>query len=224
MSARLATVIRLIGLPGSAMKPDISSLRNTVSRQWPSRVPGPPVFSTGTRRRPPRPRSVRYSAIAPAPANVGLDVPAPFSSPFWAHMVPMPSTWPISWVMTSLSVPSDSMRARSAVSNDIFPLAGRNADRPADAGRTWLGPACPRILPTPSIATPSARMRTSSMTSPSTSTDGRSPTITLAQRSAALVKARRWAALRPPRKRTSIMNGEVVAASSLARTASARAS
>jgi hypothetical protein len=36
------------GFPGAETKPDIGSLRKTVSRQWASRVPGPPVFSTGT--------------------------------------------------------------------------------------------------------------------------------------------------------------------------------
>jgi hypothetical protein len=66
-------------------------------------------------------------------------------------------------------------------------------------------------------------MSTSSITSPSTSTLGRSPTITRVQRSAAAVNAARWRAVRPPRNRTSIVNGEVVAARALARRESALA-
>ncbi len=61
------------------------------------------------------------------------------------------------------------------------------------------------------------------MVSLSTRTLGRSPTITFVQRSAALVNAARWAAVSPPRNRTWIVNGEVVAASALARFASALA-
>ena len=123
------------------MNPDIISLRKTVSRQCPSAVPGPPVFSTGTRRRRGAPRSLRYSSIAPGPANVGLEVRGRFRSPLSSQIVPMPSTWPISWAMTSLSVPSLSIFARSAVSKDMMPFTGRNAAAPAERGLTWVGPA-----------------------------------------------------------------------------------
>ena len=61
------------------------------------------------------------------------------------------------------------------------------------------------------------------MTSPSTMTLGRSPTITFVQRSAAFLNAAFWRAFSPPRKRTSIVNGDVVAASCSARPSSARA-
>ena len=102
--------------------------------------------------------------MARGPAKVGLRPPAPLRRPFRAQIDPMPRTCPISWVITSLSVPSACILARSAVSKDITPRAGRNAAAPADAGLRWVGPACPRILPGPSMGTPWAMMRTSSIT------------------------------------------------------------
>jgi hypothetical protein len=130
--------------------------------------------------------------------------------------------------MTSVSVPLYSMPSRSAASNVIRPSAGRN-----ESGRHHSGPAWPRICPTPLIVSPLAKMSTSSIvTSVSPSicsasmfsvTSGRSPTMTVAQRSAAAAKAACWVWVRPPRNRTSIVNGESVPATSLARTASARA-
>src|SRR5882757_894756 len=224
MSARLATVMRLSGLPVAAMKPDISSFWKTDSRQCPSRVPGPPVFSTGTCWRSPAERNVWYSAMAPGPANVGSAVPSPLSRSLTFQTVPMPSTWPISWVITSFSVPSASMFARSAVSNDMMPLAGVNAALPADSGRRWVGPAWPRTRPAPSMSEPWARIRTSSMASLSTVAVGRSPTIILVQRSAAAANAACCRSLSPPRKRISMVNGDVVEASASARRPSARAS
>jgi hypothetical protein len=125
--------------------------------------------------------------------------------------------------MTSSSVPAEAMSARSAVSKDMIPLAGSDALGAVPVGRRWVGPACPSTRPDPSMFTPWARMRTSSMTSPSAFTAGRSPTMIFVQRSAARVKAARWRAFSPPRKRTSMVNGEVVAASSSARPLSARA-
>jgi hypothetical protein len=128
----------------------------------------------------------------------------------------MPSTWPISWQITSLSEPSFSIAFRSAVSNCISPFAGRNAALPAFFGRSRVGPACPRMPPSPSMSVPSARMRRSSITSPSTSTLGRSPTITRHQRSAAFLKAFFCFVLRPPMNRTSIWKGEAEFASPIA--------
>ena len=61
------------------------------------------------------------------------------------------------------------------------------------------------------------------MTSPSALTDGRSPTMICVQRSAAAVNAARSRSLSPPTKRTSIVNGDAVAASTCARPSSARA-
>src|SRR6185436_10702434 len=113
--------------------------------------------------------------------------------------------------MTSLSVPFCSIFFRSAVSKDMIPLAGRKAAAPALAGRRWVGPACPRIPPGPSIGVPWARMRMSSMTSPSTLTGGRSPTIIRVQRSAAFLKAFFCVWVRPLRKRTVIVKAEAVA-------------
>ena len=55
------------------------------------------------------------------------------------------------------------------------------------------------------------------MTSSPMRTGGRSPTIALTQRSAAAVKAAFWRLFSPPRKRTSMVNGESVAARSRAR-------
>jgi len=73
------------------------------------------------------------------------------------------------------------------------------------------------------MSAPSARISTSSMTSPSTRTLGRSPTITSAQRSAAALNASRCVFVRPPMKRTSIVNGDVVSATALAAASSATA-
>src|SRR4029450_5456769 len=70
---------------------------------------------------------------------------ASFSSPLRSQMVPTPITCPISWVMTSFSVPSFCMACRSAVSNDMMPFTGRNLDLPALAGRMCVGPACPGV-------------------------------------------------------------------------------
>ena len=139
------------------------------------------------------------------------------------HSVPIPSTWPISWVMTSSSVPSEAILARSAVSKDMIPFAVSDALGAVPAGRRWVGPACPRTRPGPSMSTPWARITTSSISSLSTVTLGRSPTMIRVQRSAALVNAAFWRSFSPPRKRTSIVNGDAVAASSSARPVSARA-
>jgi hypothetical protein len=54
-------------------------------------------------------------------------------------------------------------------------------------------------------------MTTSSMTSLSTLTLGRSPTMTRLQRSAALLNAFFCFGVRPPRNRTSIVKGETAA-------------
>jgi hypothetical protein len=59
-------------------------------------------------------------------------------------------------------------------------------------------------------------MRTSSMTSSPIRTGGRSPTMAVTQRSAAAVNAAFCRVFNPPRKRTSIVNGDSVAASSRA--------
>ena len=193
------------------MKPDISSLRKTVSRQWLFAVPGPPVFSTGTALGP-DPRSLPYSLFACAPMKVGFPELMPFSSFFSDHTVPMPRTCPISCVMTSFKVPAASIAARSAVSNCIDPLAGRNAAAPAAAGRIAVGPACPRMPFTPSMSLPSARIRMSSITSPSTITDGKSPTMTVHQRSAADLNACFCESVKPPRNRTSIVYGDTESA------------
>src|SRR5215207_7070665 len=78
MSRRLAAVSRLRGFPALPTKPVMSSLRKTDSLQWESRVPGPPVFSTGTAvGRLPPPRRMPYSLMALAPTKVGLAVPRP---------------------------------------------------------------------------------------------------------------------------------------------------
>ena len=84
------------------------SLLNVLSRQCESRVPLPPPFSTGT----PTalvPKIALYAATAWLPVNIGLLVPAPTSRPFDCHKVPMPSTWPISWVITASNEPLASM-------------------------------------------------------------------------------------------------------------------
>ena len=107
------------------------------------------MFSTGTRTARLAPRSFLYAAIAAFPENVGLSVPSPLSSFFSGQIVPMPRTWPISWVMTSLSVPSVCIFFRSSVSKVMMPLAGSSAAAPEPSGRTWVGPAWPRILPGP---------------------------------------------------------------------------
>jgi hypothetical protein len=72
----------------------------------------------------------------------------------------------------------------------MTPAAGRKLP-----GRSCVGPAWPRIPCGPSIAVASASM---------TTTAGTSAVMTRDQRSAAVVKAARWALVSPPLKRTSM--------------------
>jgi len=71
-------------------------------------------------------------------------------------------------------------------------------------GRNSSGPAWPRIMPASSIRTPSASILTSSIVWPPMTTAGTSAVMIWPQRPAAVSKAARWAAVRPPRKRTSM--------------------
>ena len=131
--------MRLIGFAPSSRKPVMSSLAKTSSRQWPSRVPAPPTLASGTlvgRGPSPAPSRSAYSRAAFVPVNSGSAPPAPVISPSRSNSVPKPSTWPISWTMTLTRLPSASICARSALSNDMMPVAGRKLP-----GRRSTGPA-----------------------------------------------------------------------------------
>ena len=148
----------------------MSSLANTSSRQCPSRVPGPPTFASGTLLgRAPGPSSAPYSRVAFLPVNSGSGPPAPMIRSRRSKIVPKPSTWPISWTMTLTRLPSLSICSRSALSKAMTPVAGMKLP-----GRRSIGPARPMIDPGPSIRSPVASMRTSSIVSPSMTTAGTS--------------------------------------------------
>ena len=102
--------------------------------------------------------------------------------------------------MTLTRLPSRSICARSALSKDMTPVAGMKL-----TGLRSIGPARPSTPRGPSMNSPAASMRTSSIVSPSITTAGTSALTIRPQRAAAISNAACCAALSPPVKRTSML-------------------